>query len=514
MPSKVRTRIPDNPFALWLISARKASGLMQKELSEKLGFKVRQYEGGYSIPTVERALEVAKGLGEEGREGVELPPSVLEYLEETQKKRQFLKSGLTGLEKLTPLGKLLYIARTNAGRNGRELGQAIGCGVSFCRDVELGKTMVEKSDLEKLANELQCPEALESWIAAADEGKQWASFEKLNPIAKWVREVRIKHGWEQLTLAEAMKERKTFIKYLEGGRKVPSLEALERLSVFLDEPIPDEVVEALGEEAFKKYKAHTDRRSAETLSPFGKVLRAARLEKRIAAKALSLKLGRAPAFIARIERGCRHVPEKTLREIARGLGFETVPPSWRIALDEAGQRHAPITRLPESALSPLAIVLRRERHRRCLTQKEVAAKIGVIPESYSAIEYRKLAVNDEILGKLAKLYGFEEIPHEWFELRRESKLVPQYQKGFWPRTNAMMTPFGKYIRRRRDDAFMNQADLAKALNRSPEWVHELEYGRVPHYPELLLDVALALGLKGVPDEMIRAYDETVACSWI
>ena len=57
---------------------------------------------------------------------------------------------------------------------------------------------------------------------------------------------------------------------------------------------------------------------------------------------------------------------------------------------------------------------------------------------------------------------------------------------------------------------LNQADLARALNRSPEWVHELEYGRVPHYPELPLDVALALGLKDVPEEMLRAYDETVA----
>ena len=68
-------------------------------------------------------------------------------------------------------------------------------------------------------------------------------YEVVPDFAERVRKAREKLGWTQRMLAEAVKERESVIKRIEGGRLVPSIDLARRLErvlgIKLLEPVPE-----------------------------------------------------------------------------------------------------------------------------------------------------------------------------------------------------------------------------------------------------------------------------------
>ena len=502
---------PSASFAQQLRRLRWERGLTQEGLARRLGLTrtaICSYEAGHNHPSPQRLPELARALA--------VPEGALAPLLPQRPTAD------------TPFGRAVRELRERRGWNQRQLASRIGCAASLISLYEAAGAHPTPENLGAVAAALGVPQSqLSALVAKRNPPKRTTAFGRL------LRETRIARGMTQRQLAQAVGLSDDNIGSYEGANTYPREKHLPgliaRLAKALDLPAAE--IEA----------SLSQPRPVNVPTDFGHRLRQLRIDRGLTQGQLGARCGCGAGRISRYETGMSYPKTQLVRALARTLGVEagelarllprprtrTTPTPFgnelRRLRNQRGLSRAELVRraaagrgaicdyefsakrpnaptltalaralgvprehleqlLPQPKTTPLGRELRRLREQRGLSQQELATRIDRKQITISLYERGLQHPLASTVPTLARSLGVS--PDQL-----ERLLPPQ------PET----TPFGRELKRLRQERGLTHEELAARIGRSQAMISAYEHGR--NRPRAASLAALAQAL-GVPKEQL------------
>ena len=483
---------PKTPLQVLLKERREARGLSAQAMSRAAGLNdsaYRLFELGKTIPSESSWEKLCRFL-------VPVPPEVEEWWQSKQAQSTLSADSFAIPDGASVLQKWLIEVRKAKRLSKVAMSVACGFGTSTYTHYEDGTYLPPDIRLRKIAAfvGVKIPQEVLDYIEEHRAIKKAAAVRQYKhanatPVSEWVHTHRVNAGMTQSQLEAELGWVRGHTKIIEQGVNLPSAKCFRQLQKkFGKAPktVRDWLKKAALEAQFQGFQ--NDR---EDISPFARVIREHRRAKGLSGTALSRALGFGDQYIARLERGARSIPPKKVLHIAKFFGYDSVPDDWLTALDISEQVYRNRHEVKEAELPPLGREIRRIRNGLLLSQHDVCRALGWGLQKMTTIELGVVAVNDETLAQIAKVLKLDEVPQEWYELRKQSRQVPQPQ-GVHGLTDHL-SPFGRFIRSARIELNLRQVDLSKLLGHSNTYIHEVEYGRATITTDEVHKILVKLG---------------------
>ena len=483
---------PKTPLQVLLKERREARGLSAQAMSRAAGLNdsaYRSFELGKTIPSESSWEKLSRFLAP-------VPSEVDNWWQSKQTKSTLSADSFAIPDDASVLQKWLIEVRRTKGLSKVAMSVACGFGTSTYSHYEDGTYFPPDIRLRKISAfaGVEIPQAIVEFVTQGRAIKKAAAVRQYKhanatPVSEWVHTQRVNAGMTQPQLEAELGWVRGHTKIIEQAVHLPSAKCFRQLQkMFGKAPktVRDWLKKAALEAQFQGFQ--NDR---EDISPFARIIREHRRAKGLSGTTLSRALGFGDTYIARLERGARSIPPKKVLHIANFFGYKSVPDDWLTALDVSGQVYRNRSEVKEADLPPLGREIRRIRNRLLLSQHDVCRALGWGLQKMTTIELGVVAVNDETLAQIAKVLKLDEVPQEWYKLRKQSRQVPQ-PKGVHGLTDHL-SPFGRFIRSARIALNLRQVELSKSLGHSNTYIHEVEYGRATITTDEVHKILVKLG---------------------
>ena len=417
---------------------RRERGWTQGELGRRAGLTdvtVGHYEAGKTYPSIRRLSGLARALGVPVEElARQLPPPA----------------------DSTRFGRVLRELRERRGLTQLQLADRIGCSASLISGYEILGTHPRPKTLGAIARALGVRRReLSGLVVKQGPPKQLTAFGRL------LREARTARGLTQLQLALAVGLPMTTMASYERGNVHPARERIpglvERIAKVLDLP-QAQILKSLSRP-----------RRPNVPTRLGHRLRQLRVDRGFDQRELAALSGLSQTSIAVYENGKAYPNARYLPALAKALEVEVDELAHLLQFRE--ERKKP---------TPFGTELRRLRHQRGWTLRELAERSGVGAGSITSCEVGIVHPGPGALVALAQALGVAQ--------KRFTQLLPPPPKT---------TPLGEELRRLRKQRGWTQRQLATRIGRDQEVVSGYELGlHVPRAKSLSL-FARALGVPRV-----------------
>ena len=230
------------------------------------------------------------------------------------------------------------------------------------------------------------------------------------------------------------------------------------------------------------------------LNPLAQWIRAERVRLKLTQEELGVELGFSPRYIRPLEKGLKRPSAEALQKMAAFFGKEPPAEARRFLGELVWEDRSKVAQKRQTA-SPFGLLLREERCRRGLTQKQMASALGHGSGYIQRIETGSRRISEKELRKVCDLLGYETIPFHWKEALVASDQV------FNPRTEKSpdkLPPLGEEIRAMRKKKGWSAQDLAERCGLKRLWLLNIENGRLGVSDERLFEIAKGLGYAETP----------------
>ena len=425
---------PPPTFAEQLRRLRREQGLTQRELARRVDLSpiaICDYEAGRSHPPPQRIPELARALAvPDGELAQLLPPRATPS---------------------TPFGRAVRELRERRGWTQRQLAGRIGCAAGAISDYEVAGSYPAPENLGAIAAALGVPRRqLSALVAKRRPAKRTTAFGRL------LRETRIARGMTQQQLAEAIGVRSYTVTIYETTNIHPRRAYLPgliaRFAKALDLP-PAAIEESLSQP-----------RPVNVPTDFGHRLRQLRIDRGLSQEQLGARCGCSETRIGYYETGQSYPKPGLLPALARAFDVGV------------GEFERLLPRLyGEPKTTPLGSELRRLREERGWTQEQLAERAGLNRRLISKYEASGAYPGPRPLAALVRALG----------------MSPAQLEPLQPAA-AETTPFGRELRRLRQERDLTQRQLAALSGSRGKNIGQYERGKAHPPPRVVAALAEAL----------------------